>query len=283
MESNKVQSELIVKTQRNDVLKLLAMITMLIDHVGEVFFPRVLTLRVIGRLALPIFAYQIAIGYSKTSNLKNYVKRLLVFALISQIPFCLVFSRPWYTLNIIFAFLLSILVLYVYDKGITYVSNYRKEKNNKNLLLAVVTFIGLVLIIIMPEVLTMMTHHAIIECSYYTSLMVLLFYILHDKKSYMAIGYIILSVLQIQILGAYKISHSLKVSPIECLFRFKEIWQVVSSKFYIYTLQANSIFALIAIYVLESIKPKFKLNKYIGYWFYPVHLVVLMAINWIIN
>jgi hypothetical protein len=72
---------------RNDVLKLLAMITMLIDHIGYMYFPGEMMWRTIGRLAFPIFAYQIAIGYSKTSNLKKYVQRLTLFAFITQIPY----------------------------------------------------------------------------------------------------------------------------------------------------------------------------------------------------
>ena len=67
-----VGKKLLQKTSyRNDVLKILAMVTMLIDHVGYMFFPGQMIYRTIGRLAFPIFAYQIAIGYSKTSNLKK--------------------------------------------------------------------------------------------------------------------------------------------------------------------------------------------------------------------
>ena len=65
-------------------LKLIACITMLIDHVGYIFFPKLWILRTIGRLAFPIFAWQISVGYTKSSNKVNYFKRLLLFALITQ-------------------------------------------------------------------------------------------------------------------------------------------------------------------------------------------------------
>ena len=53
-------------------LKLLAALFMTIDHIGVILFPRVLVLRIIGRLALPIFAYMIAEGCKYTRNKKKY-------------------------------------------------------------------------------------------------------------------------------------------------------------------------------------------------------------------
>ena len=49
-------------------LKLIALVTMTIDHIGMQLFPRVRLLRIIGRLAFPIFAYMIAEGCRYTRN-----------------------------------------------------------------------------------------------------------------------------------------------------------------------------------------------------------------------
>jgi hypothetical protein len=54
-------------------LKLLALLTMTCDHIGVSLFPQALWLRVIGRLALPIFAYMIAEGCRHTRNRKRYL------------------------------------------------------------------------------------------------------------------------------------------------------------------------------------------------------------------
>ena len=72
-------------------LKLIAIISMLIDHIGAVLFPQVEVLRWFGRLAFPIFIYQLVEGFEKTSNLKKYFGRLFLFAIISEIPFDLCF------------------------------------------------------------------------------------------------------------------------------------------------------------------------------------------------
>lgn len=96
------------------ILKLFAIIFMLIDHIGAVFFSENLIFRIIGRLAFPIFAFQIGIGYSHTKNKVKHIGTLLVFALISQIPFYMMCSinSTDITLNVLFTFLFAILIIY---------------------------------------------------------------------------------------------------------------------------------------------------------------------------
>ena len=71
------------------VLKIIALISMFCDHFGDAFVKHFSFLNLIGRIAFPIFAFQISEGFSHTHNLKNYFIRLGAFALISQIPFSL--------------------------------------------------------------------------------------------------------------------------------------------------------------------------------------------------
>lgn len=93
-------------------LKWVAVVTMLIDHIGSVFFPQMAFLRIIGRFSFPIFAYQIAVGYRYTSNIKNYALRLSLFGLISQWPYNLLYDG----LNIFFTLLCGLMVIYIYEK-----------------------------------------------------------------------------------------------------------------------------------------------------------------------
>lgn len=73
-------------------MQLLAMITMLIDHIGYVWFPQEATWRIIGRIAMPLYAYLIVVGYSRTRNIKRYLARTGLLALLSQIPYTLAFN-----------------------------------------------------------------------------------------------------------------------------------------------------------------------------------------------
>ncbi len=108
-----------VYEQQSDYLKIIAMAAMLLDHIAYYFLPysasSYLFMRLLGRLAFPIFAYYIAKGYQRTRNINRYMGRMLVFALISQLPFYY-FMHQVMVLNILFTFLLALLMLKLYDR-----------------------------------------------------------------------------------------------------------------------------------------------------------------------
>lgn len=76
-------------------LKIIALLTMLIDHWGYLYFPKVLELRIIGRIAFPLFAFMLVQGYFHTHNITKYLSRLFLWALIAEVPF------DWYHFGMI--------------------------------------------------------------------------------------------------------------------------------------------------------------------------------------
>jgi hypothetical protein len=90
-------------------LKVLGLITMLIDHIGLVIYPQYIFLRVIGRICFPLFAFQSVVGFRCTKNKKAYAFNLFIFGLISQIPYSLLFHVQ--KLNIFFTLALGIVML----------------------------------------------------------------------------------------------------------------------------------------------------------------------------
>ena len=98
-------------------LKLIAMISMVFDHAGDMFFPDVMWPRMIGRLAMPIFSFFIAEGFSHTRDRKKYLCRLGIFALISEIPFDLAFEGKigFSHQNTMLSFFLAVVALMLYD------------------------------------------------------------------------------------------------------------------------------------------------------------------------
>jgi hypothetical protein len=94
----------------NNQLKIIAMISMLIDHVGVVLFPKLKILRIIGRLAFPIFAYMIAEGCRYTRNRFKYLLIIAGMGITYQVVY-FIFEQSWY-LNILITFTLSILSIY---------------------------------------------------------------------------------------------------------------------------------------------------------------------------
>lgn len=100
-----------------DLLKLIAIVSMLIDHIGGAFFPEIGIFRWAGRLAFPIFCYCLTVGLLYTRSVKKYLLRLGIFALVSQ-PFYILAFHPvsafWENLtnwNIFFTLFLSLLAM----------------------------------------------------------------------------------------------------------------------------------------------------------------------------
>lgn len=101
---------------------------MLIDHVGVIlqdihslFF----LFRVVGRVAFPLFVFLIALGCIHTKNIRSYLFRLFVFAIVSQLPFTLFLGVPLLAnLNIFFTLFLGVLTIHMYNlakvRGLSY-------------------------------------------------------------------------------------------------------------------------------------------------------------------
>lgn len=101
-----------------ELLKWIAIITMTIDHIGAVLYPELVVLRWIGRLAFPLFAYLLMLGLESTRNVRTYFVRLLLFALISQIPFFLAIGKlPFDMFNIFFTLSFGLVFVYFFRKG----------------------------------------------------------------------------------------------------------------------------------------------------------------------
>lgn len=93
--------------------------TMILDHIKYAIPETTCFLtQYLGRISFPLFAFLVGEGYSHTSNLPKYYKRILIFALISQIPFMLfrTLVGEWRMLNILFTLLLGLLAITAFDK-----------------------------------------------------------------------------------------------------------------------------------------------------------------------
>lgn len=98
-------------------LKLIALISMIIDHYGAIFQSNVDIYRIIGRIAFPIYCFLLIEGFYHSSNIKRYAQRLAVFALISEIPFDLAIygGLEMSHQNIFFTLLIGLGTMYFLD------------------------------------------------------------------------------------------------------------------------------------------------------------------------
>lgn len=97
-------------------LKLLALITMTLDHIGLQLFPQVEILRILGRLALPIFAYMIAEGCHYTRSRTRYLAAMAAMALVCQIVYFFAMGSLYQCILVTFS--LSIALIYLTDHAI---------------------------------------------------------------------------------------------------------------------------------------------------------------------
>ena len=270
---------IILNKKQSDFLKLVGIITMAIDHIGLLFFPQIQLLHIIGRLAFPIFAYQISLGYIFTSNIKKYIKRLFILAMVSQIPFAFLYIdlkfRPL-KLNIIFTLLLGVAVIKLYEK---IKLNHSKEQPGKIFL----SYFGLGLLIILPEIISFATNSAI-DFSYgaYGVLMIFLFYLFSRSFKKLIIAYLLLSFcnpIPLIIRGAYWLNFYAGAN----LWRFIVItWQTIRNNYFFngFFVQFFSLGILPLLYGIKKIKTlNFQIHRNLFYYFYPLHIAILILIK----
>lgn len=180
------------------MFRVIAFITMVIDHIGLILFPQYIIFRIIGRLAFPLFAFGIAQGYSKTRDVFNYGQRIFLLALISQPIFYLAINKE--NLNICFTLTLGLLAIYLYDK-------------NKNWWIKI---FGIIFILILSQWLN-------VDYGAYGVLMILLFFIFKEKP--------ILLIMQSLLVFSYVLLDFNKIFNIFAILAFFLIFYVKDVRF----------------------------------------------------
>lgn len=236
------------------MLKFIACLLMLIDHLGAALYPELRVLRMIGRLSFPIFAYLIAIGYVRTNSFSKYLSRLLMFGFISQIPFSLAFGGPVSInsfsdfllffvgspsphLNIFFTLTLGLLAIHIWD-----------TEESKLAKIIVVISLG------------MAAKAFNTDYDMYGVAMMLAFYIFRDSKVKTVISQV----------GVYILFNASETLYYINKFPGTEIELR-------YFIQGLSLLALIIIFSYNN--KKGKNLKYFFYAFYPVHLLIIGLIK----
>ena len=126
----------------NNQLKIIAIISMLVDHVGEALFPDVYILRVIGRFAFPIFAYMIAEGCRYTRNRAKYIGQVAALGIVCQLVYFFAMGSLYQ--GILITFSLSIITIFAIDLFI-------KKKNFSSCAVMLLTVAAVIFIaVVMP-------------------------------------------------------------------------------------------------------------------------------------
>ena len=221
-------------------LHIIAMIFMLCDHMWATILDYE-WLTCIGRIAFPIFAFLITEGYIHTSNINKYIKRMVIFAIITEIPFNLMVSAsPIYPFhqNVLWTFVISLLTL-----------KYLNFDNTKNIFKSI-------LIIILAIIIATIT-----MCDYFGAgvMMVVGFYIFRKSKFLQLLMMIYVNMILIQ---GYSY-------PID-----------IAGYTYYFPQQGFALLSLIFIWLYNGKQGYHaKWFKIFCYAFYPLHMLILYILT----
>ena len=240
-----------IKFINSNLLKILAIIFMLLDHLWATIIPGNQWMTNVGRLAFPIFAFLIVEGFTHTSDLNKYIKRLFIFALISEIPFNLIYTGSWifpFHQNVMFTLLLGLLCI----------SEMDKIKNNKEIKSRIKSIFKLVLYLLISII-------GFVDYGITGVLTIIVFYIFKDFK-YAWLGQLI------SLIFLYIV-----------FFKGRSIVINIFDFEYFLPLQSIGILSLIPIWLYNGKKgKKNKLIQYIFYCFYPVHMLAIYLIYYFV-
>ena len=93
-----------------NIIKILAALFMVLDHVGYMLFPKIEILRILGRLSMPLFAFMIAEGATFTRNKFRYFLLIFLLGVIFQVVYFFVYESLY--MGILITFSLSIIMIY---------------------------------------------------------------------------------------------------------------------------------------------------------------------------
>lgn len=240
-------------------LKLIAIIAMLIDHLGYAFLSSDgylwFVFRCIGRITAPIMFFFIAEGYHRTKNINKYTFRLFIFAIISYIPYIYMFNN---TLPYNKETFLNLNVFYTLFLGLLFIRTFTEIKN---------------IFVKIPIMIILLILSTVGDWNYIALLLILAFNFYYgDYKKQSFTACIILLFAD----GGFLLSF---LSPF-----FNYIDNVtINLSAYKWTLSGLGMFIsilLLKFYNGEKGKGG-KIAKYGFYFFYPIHLLIICLIRWL--
>lgn len=236
-----------VKILNSNMLKCLAMLLMLLDHLWATIIPGSQWMTIVGRMAFPVFAFLLVEGYMHTSDLKKYKKRLLLFGLLSEIPFNLIM-----TASVIFPFHQN--VMFTLLLGLMSIDALEQMKQNRNGKVIIVALLKIMLYLLIGTV-------GFVDYGMTGILTILAFYLFRNFK-FAWIGQFI------SLLFLFVI-----------FFKGQSIVIPFFGAEYFFPIQGFGILALIPIWLYNGeLGKKNKVIQYGFYLFYPVHMLLLYVI-----
>lgn len=226
-----------------NVLKIIALITMTIDHIGYIIYPSIVWLRVVGRVAYPLFAYFIAEGCRYTKNKTKYFCFMFALGALCQV-FAYFFGGQTH-LNILLTFSFSVLLIYC----LQWVKKSLQNKNTKQSVLSILLFVfGVALTFFITGYLPTISNFGV-DYGFFGIMIPVLVSIFDNR--YLKLLFFFIGQVLLCVFGATM------------------------------SIQWFCLFSCLLIFWYNGTRGKYKL-KYLFYIYYPVHLAIIWLIAYFV-
>ena len=232
-------------------LKLIAMVTMLIDHLGAVIFPQYRVMRLIGRIAFPIYAYCLTVGCVYTHDMLRYVTRIVLLALVSQPLYAVAMHH---TTPAMYAVSFA-------DNPVGAALNFYVESwHDPSILLSLA--LGLILL------WTIRDRHLVL-----TAAMLLFIWLVEGRLDYGFRGIVLMLL--------FFLTCQTPLLCVPLVAGYMIWWGLQGTGYELFGVRFGSqMFAVLALpLIYERTNTRIRLNKWVFYLFYPAHLALILVLD----
>ena len=232
-------------------LKIIALVFMFIDHAGKMCFPGTTEMRILGRIAFPVYAWCIIVGFHYTRSVPKYLLRILITGIVSQPLYMIALNHTWRQPNIFLTLFLGLCALW----GI------REKKTGSHIWAPIIT-------IFLATVLG-------VDYGWRGILLFIVLYAVRDSRP----GIAAVMISYFLFWGAsYSVTKSLFGIPIDmnALPSFLALPLTALLRMEAYALLSLPL-------ILIPFKQDLKLPRWVGYALYPAHLALLYALELIMK
>ena len=232
------------------ILKIFALIFMFLDHAGKMIFPHIPEMRMLGRIAFPLYCWCLVLGATHTRSFLKYMLRIALVGLISQPLYMVALDHPWTKANIFLTLLVALLGLW----------GLREKKLLSHIWAPVIA-------LVLAELL---------QVDYGWKGVLLVFLLWGAKESKGAIAAVMIafclfwgsgsstvtSILGVKLTGLTRSTFGSMISPF---------------------LKLQTLALLALPLMLIPMGDRFRLPKWLGYTLYPLHLALLIGLEYLLN
>jgi hypothetical protein len=245
-ESLNRRAETIQGNTDTSLLKLLALVFMLIDHLGARVFTGIPEMRIIGRMAFPLYAWCLVVGSVKTGSPARYVLRMLMMAAFSQPLYMMGLQHSYQELNILFTLTVALIAIF----GI-----------RQKFLLSQIWA---------PALCYLLLGFIQVDYGWKGLTFILILYLARESRGGLIAAYL-----------AYALFWGTSSTAVSSIFGWKLpflTWDGLKQPLSAFFRLQGMVWLSLPLIVIPM-KSGFKMPKWLGYALYPLHLVVLIIVR----